>query len=111
MTTYRVWYKTRATWEAYPPIIPTIAKLAETHTFLRTVEIAGIDIVDENPEEGLDLVWTQMQGENWSPNGEARPLIEEKGLCHTSMSTGDVIEHDGKFWAVAPFGFKELAAG
>lgn len=36
-----------------------------------------------------DDVYTQMQGEFWSPNGEARPLIKKLGLGHTSMSIGD----------------------
>jgi hypothetical protein len=37
----------------------------------------------------------RFQGENWSPNGEARDLILAKGLRHTSMSVGDVIEDEG----------------
>ena len=38
----------------------------------------------------LDNLFVKMQGEVWSPNGEARPLIEFKGLKHTSMSVGDI---------------------
>lgn len=58
----------------------------------------------------LDDVYSKMQGERWSPNGEARPLIEALGLTHTSMSAGDVI-HDieaGVFYEVAWRGFREL---
>lgn len=76
---------------------PTVATLTATHVFLRTVEA-----------DTLDGVYYRSQGEIWSPNGEARALLEEKGLCHTSMSIGDVIEADGKFWIVAPVGFEEL---
>lgn len=39
-----------------------------------------------------------MQGENWSPNGEARSLIEEKGLIHTSMSMGDIVQIDKRYF-------------
>lgn len=39
----------------------------------------------------LEEVFVAMQGENWSPNGEARDLIRDLGLMHTSMSVGDMI--------------------
>ncbi len=51
-----------------------------------------------------------MQGEVWSPNGEARPLIEKLGLHHTSMSVGDVV-HDvdaNIFWQVNFAGWEEV---
>jgi hypothetical protein len=76
--------------------VPTVADLADTHTKLMSLEMV-------NPE----AVWTHMQAENWSPNGEARSLIEEKGLSHTSMSVGDVI-HDidrNLYYVVKPVGF------
>ena len=83
---------------------PTVATLSDTHTFLRTVPIYIVD-----PMSALERVYYQSQGEIWSPNGEARSLIEEKGLRHTSMSVGDVIEDPkGKFWIVASAGFEPL---
>ncbi len=39
----------------------------------------------------IETVFYAMQGENWSPNGEARNLISNLGLSHTSMSVGDVV--------------------
>jgi len=36
-------------------------------------------------------IYIKMQGEVWSPHGEARELINRLGLSHTSMSVGDVI--------------------
>ncbi len=79
--------------------VPSKAALDQTHVFLREVEAGS-----------LDEVFGRMQGEEWSPNGEARPLIEAKGLAHTSMSVGDVIETEtGLFLAVAGIGFVELA--
>jgi hypothetical protein len=53
-----------------------------------------------------ELFW-RMQGENWSPNGEARELIKAKGVQHTSMSVGDIawdIE-TGEVWKVADMGW------
>jgi hypothetical protein len=47
-----------------------------------------------------------MQGEVWSPNGEARGLIEAKGLLHTSMSVGDVVVGPDGVHVVAMFGFE-----
>jgi len=54
-------------------------------------------------------VFAQMQGEVWSPNGEARELIASLGLHHTSMSIGDVVQHgDGVHWMCAHLGWKRL---
>ena len=79
---------------------PDIAKLSDTHAYLRTVEAVS-----------LDQVYTFSQGEVWSPNGEARDLIRSKDLRHTSMSVGDVIEdQDGEFFVVASFGFDRLGS-
>jgi hypothetical protein len=64
-----------------------IAELEKTHVFLCETEARD-----------LDHVFYNMQGEIWSPNGEARELIQSKGLRHTSMSVGDVIELDGSYW-------------
>lgn len=99
MTKYRVWYMRP---EHFPDGIcglrkPSIATLGQTHIFLRDVDARD-----------LDEVYMQSQGEIWSPRGEARELILAKGLQHTSMSVGDVIEQDGKFWLVASFGFEEM---
>ena len=39
----------------------------------------------------IDHVFQMMQGEFWSPNGQAHELIENLDLKHTSMSVGDVV--------------------
>lgn len=50
-----------------------------------------------------------MQGEIWSPNGEARALIQQKGLQHTSMSVDDIIvDEEGHVYIVDAIGFREL---
>lgn len=58
----------------------------------------------------LEEVYHHMQGENWSPRGEARPLIRALGLHHTSMSVGDALHdlvEDRWYWC-ASVGFEEV---
>ena len=72
--------------------------LLKTHTPVRVIKA-----------ESLDEVFHECQGDFWSPNGEARDLIEALGLQHTSMSVGDVIkDEEGKIFFVASVGFKQL---
>ena len=98
--TYQVWYM-KPDWfrQGICFAKPDPMNLAKTHVRLKDIEATG-------PE----AVWIAMQGENWSPNGEARSLIEEKGLQHTSMSVGDVAvdESNGKVFLVANIGFKDI---
>jgi hypothetical protein len=68
---------------------------APTHQLLG--EIVGAD---------LNVLFNVLQGENWSPNGEARDLVRDIG--HTSISVGDVIEKDGEYWMVDNFGFTKV---
>jgi hypothetical protein len=58
----------------------------------------------------LDHVYEIMQGENFSPKGEARDMIIYKGLQHTSMSVGDIIvDRDAdRAYQVDGNGFKEV---
>jgi hypothetical protein len=59
--------------------------------------------------EDMGDVWHTMQGEIWSPNGEARDLIRGLGLQHTSMSVGDlIVDDEGCVFEVANVGFKEI---
>lgn len=75
--------------------------LAETHIHLKDVVLPG------GPDR-LEDVFAIMQGEHWSPNGEARELIAAKGLRHTSMSTGDVVVVNGAPHMVVSFGFAAM---
>lgn len=53
-------------------------------------------------------IYHNMQGDNWSPLGEARNLVG-KNSTHTSMSIGDIIKTpDGKMLIVASFGFLDI---
>lgn len=79
--------------------VPDLTNLEKTHVLLREIEAGG-----------LEDAFRIQQGEIWSPNGEARPLIEEKGLRHTSMSVGDIIRYPdtGSVWIVDSVGFEYL---
>lgn len=63
-----------------------------------------------NTDKGLEYIWSMMQGDNWSPNGEMRDFIIAQGLSHTSMSIWDVIysQLDDKFYIAVRYGFEEL---
>lgn len=81
-------------WLADRGVEVTKASLQDTH-----VKIGSI--AETNPEK----VYMMMQGENWSPEGEARELISKSGSGHTSMSVGDVLVIGGKLQMVDRFGF------
>ena len=91
MPVYQVYYARRPTYIASGQLgtsLLTVSRLQETHVHLTTIQA----------EHRADA-WLQMQGENWSPHGEARPLIEMLDLTHTSMSVGDVLrDEDGVYW-------------
>ena len=102
MKTFTIWYM-RPDWllAGMTGSKPKAADLGQTHVQLKTVELAD--------NASLDDVYFAMQGECWSPNGEAHGLIASKGLRHTSMSVGDVIVDDaGCAHLVASFGFEAL---
>ena len=78
--------------------LPDAKNLSATHVHLKDIEA-----------DGIEKAWHAMQGENWSPNGEARELIKSKGLQHTSMSVGDVIIDDvGNVHVTLMTGFKAI---
>lgn len=71
--------------------------LRATHTLLGTVACTD-----------PDKLFAIMQGDTWSPNGEARDLIEQLGLKHTSMSVGDVVVIGYQVLVCAEVGFKRI---
>jgi hypothetical protein len=98
MKTYSVWYM-RPEWfrEGICGAYPDPTDLNKTHVHL---------LDREAPD--LERLWVGMQGERWSPNGEARGLIKSKGLQHTSMSVGDVAVDGDRVHVVASMGFTDI---
>ena len=93
--TYEIWYA--RSWIGFGSGMYTVCGLEKTHVMVCTLD--ALDLGD---------AFRRMQGEVWSPNGEARELIERLGLTHTSMSAGDVI-YDGQiYWLCLSGGWKEL---
>ena len=85
--------------------IPRPADLDTTHTLLGSLRKDAGTLITAM----LDELWIALQGENWSPNGEARSLIQGLGLQHTSMSVGDCFKlSNGAVWIVTTEGFQEL---
>lgn len=77
--------------------MPDPANLAATHVKLGSVK-------ETNPEK----VFHMMQGEMWSPEGQARDFIQASGTGHTSMSVGDIVVVNGKAQMVDRFGFTPI---
>jgi len=76
----------------------TVAGLQASHVYLCAVKAGS-----------LDDAYCRMQGENWSPRGEARDLLRSLGLSHTSLSVGDVIQdEEGVYWECLDRGWRPL---
>jgi hypothetical protein len=76
----------------------SVELLPVTHRFVRELDV-----------QRRENVFAQMQGEVWSPNGEARELIASLRLHHTSMSIGDVVQDDDDaHWMCAHLGWQRL---
>ena len=80
-----------------PEKIPTPTTISKTHVLLGS-------IAEKDPERVFGL----LQGDNWSPRGEARNLVRKLNLSHTSMSVGDIVQIGNKLWIADNIGFKEL---
>lgn len=94
---YKVYYAKNPTFLENSDL--AVEDLARSHVFLREVEA-----------DSLHQVWWAMQSENWSPNGEANALIQARGLCHTSIRVGDVIQAGAEYYEVACIGFRRVVS-
>lgn len=61
--------------------MPSPGNLKGTHVLLGKIK-----------EKSPHRIFALMQGENWSPNGEARNLVQRAGTDHTSMMQGDILK-------------------
>lgn len=80
--------------EHYPESVPTLETLRKTHTLIGTLGVNGDD------ERNLHEVYPLMQGESWSPEGEALEMIRATDTGHTSMSVGDIIRVGGDLYFI-----------
>lgn len=93
--TTQIWYRLNSRFQCDQVFEPGI-----THALIGAIE--GTD---------KESIYWAMQGEEWSPDGEANDLIEASGTQHTSMSVGDVILIEGVAWMVAFTGFEGCLGG
>lgn len=83
--------------------LKSIGKFPTRETLEKTHKLLGEIATDD-----LNTIYHVMQAQYWSPRAEARRLIGQKGLEHTSMCVGDVIEANGKLYLIDNFGFTEF---
>ena len=104
MPQYQVYYARPPTYHPSGQLgisLLTVSDLQHSHVLLTTVEA-----------ESKGDAWLRMQAENWSPHGEARPLIERLALSHTSMSVGDVLrDEEGVYWECLDLGWRRVEGG
>lgn len=77
--------------------LPDPKNLEATHAKIGTID-------SDEPEE----IFYLMQGEVWSPRGQANDMIRESNTGHTSMSVGDVVVINDEAFMVDGTGFFKL---
>lgn len=93
-----VWYKVKPTFNE-SDVPKNLSVLIEKYRMVRKLNI----------EPDFEKVFLMMQGEIWSPKGEAKSHIKWLGLHHTSMSVGDLIRvKKGNWWIITNLGFNRV---
>jgi len=78
-------------------LLPQPEDLEKTH-----IKVGTVNSTDQRE------VFAAMQGDQWSPNGEAKRMISQMGLGHISMGPGDVIVFPDRTVMVGRRGFYDL---
>jgi len=83
--------------------------LARTHIKIASIKVPD-DVLADGEKRTLEWIWAKMQGESWSPKGDARDFIRCKGASHTSMSMGDLIvtPNGDVMMPKSTYGFKSI---
>lgn len=89
-----IWYSKNLRDVMNAPI--DLKDLSKTHTYLGSIDCTKNEVM------------TVMQGENWSPSGEAKDFISNNKLKHTSMSQGDVFTIDEKTYQIGLYGEAQI---
>lgn len=74
-----------------------ITNISKTHSLIGTIR-------ETNPSK----IYSLMQGENYSPSGEADIFLSKKGVSHTSISNGDIIKSKNKILMLTANGWKNI---
>lgn len=75
----------------------------ESKNLLKTHSLIGT-LRETNPRK----IFSLMQGENYSPKGEASMFLSKKGVSHTSISNGDIIRSKNKMLMLTANGWKNV---
>lgn len=80
------------------------------HRILNNIDETHVKIGSIKGSSDIESIFEMLQGEIWSPFGEACDLIETSRAMHTSMSVGDIIhDRDEDTWHICvSYGFMEI---
>lgn len=78
--------------------------IKKSHVLLGKIKGPGGRIDDNS----LETIFKTLQGEVWSPAGEARTFIKKSGTSHTSMSVGDIVQDGKRVFMVDKGGFDQI---
>ncbi len=87
-----------ASWLAKKGLMPKPENISDNYVLIGK-------IAETRPEK----IFMMMQGEMWSPRGQARNMIRASGTGHTSMSVGDIVKVGNKYMMVDRFGFQDIS--
>jgi hypothetical protein len=109
-----IWYSKTATFRDFSLGVDFARKLGKlptgingvkrSHTILGKIKGPGGKIDNVS----LETIFKTLQGEIWSPQGEARNLIKKSKTSHTSMSIGDIVQDGKRFFMVDKGGFDQI---
>lgn len=87
----RVHYARRPTFICNGIFVPHENSPFRTHAYLGVVPFQDTPN-DRTIRAFYRSLFLALQGESWSPHGEANALLDRQNLLHTSASIGDVFE-------------------
>ena len=84
-------------------------KLPKVHANLIKRDLSSThQLIAVDDELDLEKLFKLYQGENWSPNGEAKELVISLGLQHTSINIGDIVQQGDNYYFCDVIGWAKL---
>jgi hypothetical protein len=82
--------------------LPNENELNNLYTVVRMFDEVG----EKTPNEVLEKIFCEMQGEAWNPSDQKQEFLKSQGILHTSMSPGDLVYDDAthSLWACKSLG-------